>query len=90
MSPLGKDVGGNSVHISDCFIWSEIYYLDSTTNYREYLPEPQIRPRPASHDELVLLDNSTITRNCHFLAPMAILVLLVVVGCLLWYVLNNF
>ena len=89
MSHLDKDVGGNSIHISDCFIWSAIYYLDSATNYREFLPESHIRPRPASHDELVLLDTSTITRGCHSLVPMAILALLALVGYLLWCLLNK-
>jgi len=31
-------IGGESVHISDCYVWAEIYYLNSTTDYREYVP----------------------------------------------------
>ena len=33
-----RPVGGNSVHVRDCRIWAEINYLDSPTDYREYLP----------------------------------------------------
>ena len=32
-------IGGNTFHVGDCRIWAEIYYLDSPTNYREYLPQ---------------------------------------------------
>jgi hypothetical protein len=31
-------VAGESVHVGDCYVWAEITYLDSTTDYREFLP----------------------------------------------------
>ena len=41
-----KQIGGEPVHIRDCYVWAEIYYLDSKTDYREYLPEPSpLAPR---------------------------------------------
>jgi hypothetical protein len=30
-----KELGGETIHISDCYVWTEIYYLDSQTCYRE-------------------------------------------------------
>ena len=27
------------IHVGDCYVWAEIYYLDSRTDYREYLPQ---------------------------------------------------
>jgi len=30
--------GGTAVHVRDCRVWAEINYLDSPTDYREYLP----------------------------------------------------
>ena len=30
-------VGGNEFYVSDCQVWAEIWYLDSPTNYREYI-----------------------------------------------------
>jgi len=30
--------GGLPPHLSDCYVWIEILYLDSPTNYRECLP----------------------------------------------------
>lgn len=33
-----RQVGGDPVHVSDCYIWAAIHYLDSPTDYREYLP----------------------------------------------------
>jgi len=50
-----KQVGGEAVHISDCQVWMEIDYLDSPTDYREYLP--QSRSRPLSCD-YIRLDSS--------------------------------
>jgi len=34
-----KQIGGEPVHIRDCYVWAEIAYLDSPTDYREYLPQ---------------------------------------------------
>jgi hypothetical protein len=38
------NVGGRVMHVKDCYIWSEIYYLDSPTDYRECLPPHRIYP----------------------------------------------
>jgi hypothetical protein len=52
-------MGGESVHISDCYVWAEIYYLNSTTDYREYLPQNGADgPRTAPLDDWVLLESS--------------------------------
>jgi len=32
-----RQTGGLAIHVKDCYVWAEIQYLDSTTNYREYL-----------------------------------------------------
>jgi len=38
------DMGAREgIHVGDCYVWAEIFYLDSPTNYREYIP------RKASH-----------------------------------------
>jgi hypothetical protein len=46
-----------SLHIQDCFVWAEIYYLDSPTDYREYVPQSHVQLRTTSSD-LVMLDGS--------------------------------
>ena len=33
------DIGGNTFHVRDSYVWAEIQCLDSNTDYREYLPE---------------------------------------------------
>jgi hypothetical protein len=43
--------GANS-YIGDCYVWAEIYYLDSTSDYRECLTRQ-------SQSELVMLDEIT-------------------------------
>ena len=42
-------LAGNEFHVSDCHIWAEIWYLDSPTDYREFLDE---NTSPASAREL--------------------------------------
>jgi len=41
---------------TDAFVWSVVRYLDSPTDYREYLPYPH-RPSSLQDSDLVLLDN---------------------------------
>jgi hypothetical protein len=33
-----EQIGGTPIRVPDCYIWAAIYYLDSPSNYREYLP----------------------------------------------------
>ena len=52
-------IGGENVHISDCYVWAEIYYLNSTSDYREYLPQNGADgPRFISHDNWIPLEFS--------------------------------
>lgn len=54
----GKRIGGEPVHVGDSYVWAEIYYLDSATDYREYLPR-KVVARPAVFEkDLVMLDSS--------------------------------
>jgi hypothetical protein len=50
--------GGVTSHVGDCYIWAEIYYLDSATDYRECLM-PSVRNAQSEFDELVMLDEIT-------------------------------
>ena len=47
--------GGHEFHVADSYVWAEISYLDSPTDYREYLPKPVRDPRKMH--QMVLLDN---------------------------------
>lgn len=40
-----QNTGGTAFKVSDCRIWAEIHYLDSPTDYREYLPAVEPRRR---------------------------------------------
>jgi len=63
--PMGNSAksardGGQEFHVADCYVWAEIHYLDSPTDYREYLPANVPLPQRRPHDEpMVLLDDST-------------------------------
>jgi hypothetical protein len=48
-------IGGTAAHVGDCLVWAEIYYLDSPTDYREYLPNQHRQPVRID-SELVMLD----------------------------------
>ena len=50
----------SSFRVGDCFIWTEIHYLDSATDYRECLPEPSLQRVPEVVDDLVMLDSSAV------------------------------
>lgn len=49
-------IGGNGSHVGDCYVWSEINYLDSATDYREFLTSNALSPMPPI-GELVMLDD---------------------------------
>jgi hypothetical protein len=57
----GETIGGSAVRLDDCHVWAAISYLDSPTDYREYLPYvmPE-RPAP-SGSELRMLEASSRT-----------------------------
>lgn len=50
--------GGYEFHVADCYVWAEIYYLDSPTDYREYL-SANVRPVHGKecNEQMVLLDD---------------------------------
>ena len=50
-----KEIGGEGIHVRDCYVWMEISYLDSPSDYREYLP--QDRHCNPDDDRLVMLDS---------------------------------
>jgi hypothetical protein len=33
-----QQIGGAPYRIADAYVWATIYYLDSSTDFREYLP----------------------------------------------------
>lgn len=35
---MPQHICGGEFHVGDCRVWAEIFYLDSPTDYREYLP----------------------------------------------------
>jgi hypothetical protein len=57
MADLDRGVDNNAVHIQDCRIWAEIYYLDSPTDYREHLAHGS-RELRESYSDLVMLEDS--------------------------------
>lgn len=57
MSLGDSRIGGTPFHVSDCQIWAEIHYLDSPTDYREYLPAASGGWNRSPDGELHMLDD---------------------------------
>lgn len=51
-------IGGKAIHVGDCLVWAEIYYLDSPTDYREYITNHVSPRRATSSEEFVTLDDA--------------------------------
>lgn len=51
-----QNVGGATAHVGDCHVWAEIAYLDSATDYREYLPVRQWNVAMETADLVLLGD----------------------------------
>ena len=51
-----KWIGGDCSYVGDCYVWAEINYLDSATDYREFLTSNALSPMPPI-GELVMLDD---------------------------------
>jgi hypothetical protein len=43
-----KQIGGEATYVSDCYVWTEIHYLDSPSDYRECLPQDRYSNRDDS------------------------------------------
>ena len=57
-------IGGTPFHVSDCQIWAEIYYLDSPTDYREFLPAADVGWKRSAAAELHMLDDEGPHLSC--------------------------
>lgn len=84
MSTFSNEHRETAFHVRDCYIWSEIQYLDSPTDYREYLPRHGVYVHSITGNDFVLLDPSTPSSAHHHLLLLTFLALLVIIGLLLW------
>ena len=58
-----EQIGGQGFHARDFNIWASIFYLDSPTDYRDYLPRDSSKRSPGPAEELVMLDGSPLPRE---------------------------
>ena len=84
MSTPDKKLGGYSVHVGDCYIWSEIYYLDSPTDYRECLPPHRICPRNIPSGGFSILEPSENNLGHFLLRILVFLAACLIICSLLW------
>jgi hypothetical protein len=82
-----KEIGSEGIHVRDRYVWTEIYYLDSPSDYREYLPQDQ-HGSPDGHS-FEMLDSprqSLRPARDHSGSLAAVFFLLAgLIGCLLLY-----
>lgn len=50
-----EEIGGEGIHVRDCYVWREISYLDSPSDFREYVP--QDRQSKPNDDRSGMLDS---------------------------------
>ena len=84
MSSPDKKLGGYSVHVGDCYIWSEIYYLDSPTDYRECLLLHPIPPCNIPRSGFSILESSENNPSHLFLTILVFLASCLIICSLLW------
>jgi hypothetical protein len=53
-----QQAGGEMFHVSDARVWAEINYLDSPTDYREYLLAAGLRGSTLTNDPRLRSDDS--------------------------------
>jgi hypothetical protein len=89
-----KDVAANCFHVRDCYVWAEIYYLDSPTDYREYLPQNKTSAPAAGRGNLVMLDEVRPSGSQAKIYPLflkfLIPLLLVIAGYVLYLIVDSF
>lgn len=85
MSTFSNEHHETAFHVRDCYIWSEIQYLDSPTDYRECLSQHGIYAHNIASDDLVFLDSSTPSWAHRYLLLLAVIVMALIFGLLLWY-----
>ena len=59
---------GEEFHVADAYIWAQIYYLDSPTDYREHLPDNDKPQGILRVEPMVLLDCSIWTCLARFIS----------------------
>jgi len=83
--PIPHDnIGGHPMHVGDCYVWSEIYYLDSPTDYRECLPPHRISPCNIPRSGFSLLEPSETTPGHFVLRILVFLASFLIICSLLW------
>ncbi len=74
---------GRDFRVRDCYVWAEIHYLDSTTDYREYLPRPVVSARTSTRSEFAILDSWKHSSRRRTFLVVGVLVVCLVAFCLL-------
>ena len=72
MAHRGRETRSFYYHVQDCQLWAEIRYLDSVTDYREYLPQSQVQRESALCADLVFLDQSISHSKTKWILPTAV------------------
>jgi hypothetical protein len=60
--PSREPIGGMEFHVGEPYVWAQIYYLDSGSDYRECLPHDITGTQPLT-GELIFLDDATSFRG---------------------------
>lgn len=97
MSNLYPENTSGTFHVRDCQLWAEIDYLDSPTDYREFLPGQRARADMPDRSEFVMLEtqNQSPKRagtrvSVVVMVMVSMLIFLLICGCFFHLFLNAF
>ena len=79
MDYSAKKIGGSACRVQDCRVWAEISYLDSDTDYREYLPNRKGEETRVCRD-MILLDDLRRSLIAAHPAPGWVIILVVFIA----------
>ena len=81
-----KEIGGERIHVRDCYVWTEIYYLDSRSDYREYLPQDRHRRIDGHGLEMLDTPRQSLRTTRDLSVSLAVFFLFAgLIACLLFY-----
>jgi hypothetical protein len=86
---LERTAGKTEFHIGDCYVWSQIRYLDSLTDYRESLSHDSEKP-DAGREDLIMLDSSSVCWPGVFGVAIVFLAGIVGTSCLVYLAVTGY
>jgi hypothetical protein len=87
MADLNQAAENNPVHFQDWRVWAEIVYLDSPTEYREYLANAPVENSAIRADFILLSGPELSSKKRTWISPVITFLLIVLIAACSLYAL---